>query len=661
MTTSMERLYQRLPAVYRRHDEIQGRTLYALLQVMEQELIRMEQEIGQAYDNCFIETCQPQFIGPIADLLAGKDLLSIDKVPANQRRLLAKLLHYRRRKGQAATLESVIKDLSGWPAKVVEYSNLIATTQHSQCLRLENNTTVAVRDESRLASLLTPFEKLVHTVQISSSGRYANYYKLDTIGVYVWRGSNQQVRAASAAQVAVNCYTFHAFGLDLALVNGEQNTANLSAPNAGAELAIPLQNKQVAEDLAQHQADEASYFYGPGQSFCLHKVIRTANGYEQQTIPLSAIKVMDLTDWPTLIGDEVVVDLERGRIYTSLAMDELWVDYHYAMLAPMGGGHYDRRDTLMAADDTITALKVSKQTGFSLAQALLRYDASKGDYLIEIGDNHTYELAESIDLRGRSLTIQAADNCRPCIKLSAAFVVHNTLNQSGQARLSLNGLLVSGAIQLDDNIQLSVQDCTLLPAAQPAISAINGGHYLQVSLSNSISGAVCLPSSAQLLVTDSVVDGKGGPAIAGDTTGQIVGPSLNLQRATLLGKTWVAEIAASEMIARDTITLLREDRGRVRYSYLPNKLPNCDGCYWPSQPNDVPLSFITTEYGKLGYAQLSQDCSEQISKGAADGLEMGVYNRFSLTERENKLQEVLDEYRPYSTSCQHLTLLPEQG
>lgn len=668
MTTSMERLYQRLPAIYRKNDEMQGQPLRALLQVIEQELIRMEQEISQAYDNCFVETCQPQFIAPLADLLAGRELLNIDRVTANQRRLLAKLLHYRRRKGQASTLANVIKDLTGWPAKVVEYSNLIATTQHSQCLRLDNNTTVAVRDDAKLATLLTPFENLVHTAQISTMGRYANYYKLDTIGVYVWRGSCQRVQSASAGRVAVNCYTFHPFGQDLVLVNGEQNNAGWVSADVAAELAIPLQNKWVKEDLLQHQTDTSSYFYGPGQSFCLYKVQRSAAGYQKQMIALAQLRVMDLSEWPLSLDDNtVLVDLERGRIYTRMVIDELWVDYHYAVLAPMGGGYYDRRDLLQTTNPNTVSLTVCKgesnQAELSLTDALLQYDTGRGNYLIEITDSHTYEIVAPIALHGRSLTIQAADNCRPCIKLTQPLLVDNSLNQTGRAKLTLNGIWVSGTIQLTDNIELTVQDCTLLPSEQAAIHAVDGGHYLQVNVLSSISGAICLPSSAQLSITDSIIDGKGGPAIAGNTliTDSIpVGPSLNIQRTTVLGGIWVAEIVATAMIAAGKVTLLREDRGSVRYSYLLNKLPNCENCYWPSESNATSLNFITTEYGKLGYAQLSQTCSEEISKGAVDGLEMGAYNRFSLAERENKLQEVLDDYLPYSTPRQHITLLPEQ-
>jgi hypothetical protein len=58
----------------------------------------------------------------------------------------------------------------------------------------------------------------------------------------------------------------------------------------------------------------------------------------------------------------------------------------------------------------------------------------------------------------------------------------------------------------------------------------------------------------------------------------------------------------------------------------------------------VTPSFTSTRYGDPGYAQLGRLCAAEIRAGAADGAEMGVFERLKQPQREANLRAVLPEY-----------------
>src|SRR5215218_1169990 len=69
MSTSPDRLYELLPAVYRQRDVEQGRPLQALLRVISEQVDFVEDDISQLYENLFVETCQEWVVPYIGDLI----------------------------------------------------------------------------------------------------------------------------------------------------------------------------------------------------------------------------------------------------------------------------------------------------------------------------------------------------------------------------------------------------------------------------------------------------------------------------------------------------------------------------------------------------------------------------------------------------------------
>jgi len=115
-----ERLYNLLPAIYRIRDAEQGEPLRALLGVVEEEFLAIEQDIAGLYEDLFIETCDEWVIPYIGDLLNVHGVHPISARAGSLRSYVANTIAYRRRKGTAAVLEQVARDITGWPAHAVE-------------------------------------------------------------------------------------------------------------------------------------------------------------------------------------------------------------------------------------------------------------------------------------------------------------------------------------------------------------------------------------------------------------------------------------------------------------------------------------------------------------------------------------------------------------
>ena len=69
MGYTKERLYELLPAVYRQRDEKLGKPLGHLLDIIAEQVGILEKDIGDLYNNWFIETCDEWVTSYIADLM----------------------------------------------------------------------------------------------------------------------------------------------------------------------------------------------------------------------------------------------------------------------------------------------------------------------------------------------------------------------------------------------------------------------------------------------------------------------------------------------------------------------------------------------------------------------------------------------------------------
>ncbi|HEV8580968.1 MAG TPA: hypothetical protein VGX68_18035 [Thermoanaerobaculia bacterium] len=364
-----DRLYDLLPAVYRQRDADQGYALRDLLRVIAEQVNAVEDDIGQLYENWFIETCQDWVVPYIGDLIGYRSVHDAGEPgeagsPAGQRRNrvlfprrdVGNTLRSRRRKGTLALLEQLAQDVAGWPARAVEFYRLVAFTQSLNHLRLRRGRTVDVRRAGDLIRLGGPFERLAHTADVRrvASAHRPGRPNLPGVGLFLWR-----LRAYSVTRTAAYCkekgnhhFTFSVLGNDAPLyVKPEPET---EPTHIAEELNVPMAlGRRI---FAEHK----ELYYGDGKSLQILRVTPVKDKDKEKDkskdkkqpeivltpIPAEEIVVTDLSGWfyqPH--KGQVAVDPELGRIAfpaRHVPKHGIRVIYHYGFSADIGGGEYDR-------------------------------------------------------------------------------------------------------------------------------------------------------------------------------------------------------------------------------------------------------------------------------------------------------------------------------
>ena len=85
----------------------------------------VEGNLEQLYDDLFIETCDGWVIPYIGDLIGYRPLHGTTPQISSPRSEVANTIAYRRRKGTAYVLGLLARDVTGWPARVVEFFQLL--------------------------------------------------------------------------------------------------------------------------------------------------------------------------------------------------------------------------------------------------------------------------------------------------------------------------------------------------------------------------------------------------------------------------------------------------------------------------------------------------------------------------------------------------------
>ena len=459
---------------------------------------------------------------------------------------------------------------------------------------------------------------------------------------------------------------------------------NLPGPiRPGAFRLDQKEYRERYEITAEAHRSPNSTFYGPSRSLL---IIKDGSPVPVIDVVYRDLREWDQPDWTRPPTGKVAVDVHRGRLAFAEGEEptRVAVSYNYGFSADIGGGPYDRHQTLADPQEATWHVTVAKGSPIDTLQKALNawnahcdsQDKPKG--LIRISDNGVYGGAVSVALPGEGrLVIEAVDGTRPCVRLVGNMNVAAPLE--GGAALILNGLLIEGRLALEGNLALRLTHSTLVPGrmqggapASPNWDTLtapaSGAGNLAVTITHSIVGSVRLPAECKhLTIQDSIVDASSGegtshPAIAGDDAGSY-GPPATLERTTIFGAVHVKALAlASEAIFTDRVTVERRQTGCVRYCFVPegSRTPRRFRCQpdleVAAQPDAagkqtilerlVP-AFTSTQYGQPAYAQLHAACPKQISTGAEDGAEMGVFSRLKQRQREDHLHAILDEYLPF--------------
>ncbi len=383
MTDTKDRLNQLLPFVYRLRDAEQGLPLRALLRVLSEQVDVVEADVAQLYENWFIETSQEWVVPYIGELVGFEPVFEAGQpgeAETTQGQLRNKILvpraevantiRNRRRKGTLALLELLARDVARWPARAVEFFQLLGVTQSLNHLRLERGRTVDLRNGDALSRLNGPFDEIAHTVDVRrpNSHRTLGRYNVPSVGLFIWRLQAYSVTRTPAYFLEgsnIEAFSFSLLGNDVQLYSPWRpekeptqiaNELNLPAPirREALEETVPQPDGTVKTRLCEN-------YYGTQNSFAIWasedwpgwSIRPEANPNEP--IPCDAIIPANLatshaeSESEGLVQYEpkpgkVAVDPKHGLMVfaPNQRPEKVWVFYHYGFSADLGGGEYER-------------------------------------------------------------------------------------------------------------------------------------------------------------------------------------------------------------------------------------------------------------------------------------------------------------------------------
>jgi hypothetical protein len=254
----------------------------------------------------------------------------------------------------------------------------------------------------------------------------------------------------------------------------------------------------------------------------------------------------------------------------------------------------------------------------------------------------------------------------------------------------LDGLLITGrSVQVTGEFrEVVIRHCTLVPGwsldnhcrpeneTEPSIELTDTSARLRVE--QSIVGTIRVSENQvttdpiSIKISDSIVDAVNHDLEALAGPGRLVAHAvLELVRSTVLGKVRVHAIQLAEnSILLGRVQVARSQIGCVRFCYVRprSRTPRRYNCQPDLVVSQLPPAkqggrdpdpevradeemrvrprFNSSRYATARYCQLSEDCAEEIRRGADDESEMGAFHDLFQPQREANLRARLAEFTP---------------
>jgi hypothetical protein len=639
MSVSSQQLYDLLPTIHRLRDGENNEVLKSFLAVFAEQISVLKENIDQLYDDQFIETCAEWAVPYIADLIAYKTLHTKVTRELSQRAEVANTIAYRRRKGTATMLEQLARDVTGWPARVVEFFQLLATTQYMNHTRLQNHYASDLLNWQRMLSIGGAFDNTAHTVDVRHIDTDLGKHNIKNIGIYLWRLQSYSLTQFPLFSVSPGRYFLSPLRHDIPLFNrpvAESNITHLAEP-----LNVPHAiNRRVmnAELLA---------YYGEGKSISIYEDLDNADG-KLDIVSEKVIRICCLSDsdgnWinepvnevsdppegepvdPGVFRRVIALDPETGRLAIPPHMidDEpnLWATFHYGFSANMSAGEYERASAFGPAVAAVESVSGSQ----SIQTAL---DGLGGEGVVEIEDSGRYPETLSMEVNaGQRIELRAANEHRPLILLDGDLEIRGfepaSENDEGGV-VTLDGLLIAGGsivIPASNNglRALHLRHCTLVPGitleeggapvSPETPSIVIESNKVKVVIDDCIIGALRVVEGAQVSIENTIVDANASHAVAyAAPDASSAGGVLRIINSTVIGKvhTRIMQLASNcifdaRLAPADAwlspLLAERKQQGCVRFSFVPlgARVPRRFRC----QPEHTINQAIQKAQAKLG-------------------------------------------------------------
>lgn len=696
---ALEALSSATPQEQQRLDELRQKAsrgpLASLLAVFAEQISVVEENLEQLYDDLFIETCADWVIPYIGDLIGYQSLHGVVPRVASPRAEVAHTIALRRRKGTATVLEQLARDVTGWDARTVEFFQLLATTQYMNHPRPHSRWCPNLRDAEALEWIGTAFESASRSVDVRHIESGRGRHNIPNVGLFLWRISAYPRRECPAARAGERRYRVSPLNHDVPLYNHPQAEDDITHLAEPINVPWPLTRRRLARYLNDYygtrpvdgaEVDNAE----PGLILSVNDTI--IERYRHDPVlneNVHQIVICNLSDdgpsWahtPPPAG-LYAIDPELGRIaLPPEAPDpaDVRMTWHEGFSADVGGGEYERGDTLPAPAADVSVVRVPDDQA-TLTQALTKLG---GSGVVEITDNGRYQENLNIQVSaGGNIEIRAANGRRPVLLLTAPM----TVSGGEGSGFTLNGLLVTGErVRVPANdpsndlgnalASLSLVHCTLVPGyklspmgqplqpTEPSLVVEIPG--VDIRIGRTILGGVRIHPRSALSATDSIIDATdpGGVAYAAwdaaaASDDALSGGYLALESCTVIGKVHASEfkvVSNSILLAEGRLSSQwpvpvrceRKQVGCVRFSFLPFAaiVPPCYRCQPDSEAmaRRIAPRFTSLAYGTPAYCQLAATTPEAIRCGAEDEGEMGVFHHLYGAQREINLRVRLEEY-----------------
>jgi hypothetical protein len=237
----------------------------------------------------------------------------------------------------------------------------------------------------------------------------------------------------------------------------------------------------------------------------------------------------------------------------------------------------------------------------------------------------------------------------------------------------------------DDLCQVTIRHSTLVPGwelhsdcepkhGEPSLFL----NYTRaaVKIEHSIVGAIQIEADevksepVRLHISDSILDATDSESMAiSSPTLPIAYAALTVERSTIIGSVDTHRIEMAENSIFDgTVRVARRQTGCVRFCWVPfgSRTPRRYDCQPDAalaklrvekkaaltdeeknlEARRVRPQFNSKRYGSPTYCQLAETCAEEITEGAEDEAEMGVFHGLYQPQRAANLRARLDQFTP---------------
>jgi hypothetical protein len=649
----------------------------SLLAVFAEQVGVVEENLEQLYDDLFIETCADWVVPYIGDLIGYQSLHGVVPEVASPRAEVAHTIALRRRKGTATGLEQIARDVTGWHARVVEFFQVLVTTQYMNHARPFNVRCPDLRDGGALEWLGTAFESTSRSVDVRRIASGRGRHNIPNVGLFLWRIDAYPHTDSPAVAVQGNsrCYRVSPLNHDVPLYGRPRAETEITHLADPLNVPLPLSRRRLQRHLGS--------YYGGQTDGSSPSLVLKVNG---AIVARDSVDVCNLSGVDAAWGHmpppgRYAIDPQLGRVALppdTPEQSDVRLTWHegFTAGAHLGGGEYDRGAGLPEPASDVKRVRVPAEEP-TLAKALDAIaESGVKDAIVLISDSGRYEESQGVAVRvpaGGTVEIRGDNFCQPTLVLSSPM----TVTGGDGASCVISGLRIAGAPLVvptaNDNALagLRLTHCTLVPGlaldvdgeplrpAEPSLLVTIPG--ITVDVERSILGGVRVDEQGTFEAVESIIDAtdKEGVAFAAPD-GLGPGARFSLEACTVVGKVHAREfgtlsnslvLAAVRTGDSDWRVPVRTERrqvGCVRFTFLPfdsvgPKRYRCQPDSAEAARQIVPR-FTSLRYGTPTYCQLATSTPDAVRRGAEDEREMGVFRHLSAPQRETNLLIRLREH-----------------